>query len=169
MSGHRYRVNGKEYGFDGAADQRLLDILREEHGLTAAKPGCGIGRCGACLVLVDGRPANACLVMGYRLDGVEIVTAEGLDALPETQAVRDALIAANAFQCGYCAPGVTVSLVALLRRAPDADEAAIRAALAGNLCRCTGYASILRGALEAVDRLRSKTPGSSSLVGEEAG
>ena len=169
MSGRRYRLNGQEYGFDGPADLRLLDILREEHGLTAAKPGCGIGRCGACLVLVDGRPANACLVMGYRLGGVEIVTAEGLDALPEAQAVRDALIAANAFQCGYCAPGFTIALVALLRRAPDADEVAICAALAGNLCRCTGYASILRGALEAVDRLRSRRLAGSSLVGEEAG
>lgn len=180
MSGRRYRLNGQEHGFDGPADMRLLDILREEHGLVAAKSGCGIGRCGACIVLVDGRPANACLVMGYRLEGVEIVTAEGLDALPEAQAVRDALVAANAFQCGYCAAGFTVSLVALLRREPDADEAAIRAALAGNLCRCTGYASILRGALEAVDRLRSAEPAapplfevsasdSESLQGSESG
>lgn len=169
MSGGRYRLNGREHGFDGPADTRLLDILREDHGLTAPKPGCGIGRCGACLVLLDGRPANACLVMGCHLDGAEIVTAEGLDALPETEAVRGALVAVNAFQCGYCAPGVTVSLVALLRRDPDADEAAIRAALAGNLCRCTGYASILRGATEAVERLRSARSAGPPRRGEGAG
>lgn len=169
MSGCRYLLNGQQYEFAGLAHVRLLDILREEHGLTAAKPGCGIGRCGACLVLLDGQPANACLVMGYRLDGVEIVTAEGLDALPEAHVVRDALIAANAFQCGYCAPGFTVSLVALLSRNPNADETAIRAALVGNLCRCTGYASILRGALEAVGRDRSARPAGSPLPGKRVG
>ncbi|WP_375466251.1 (2Fe-2S)-binding protein, partial [uncultured Methylobacterium sp.] len=141
----RYRLNGREHALAGPPRRPLLDLLRETHGLMAAKPGCGIGRCGACLVLLDGRPVNACLVMSYRLDGVEIISPEGLDALPESAPVRAALIAENAFQCGYCAPGVTVCLVALLRREPDADEAAIRAALAGNLCRCTGYASILRG------------------------
>lgn len=155
MRAPRYRLNGTEHVFAGPPDRRLLDILREDHGLTAAKPGCGIGRCGACLVLLDGCPVNACLVLGYRLDGADIVSAEGLDAVPEAETVRRALIDENAFQCGYCAPGFTVSLIALLRACPEADEAAIRAALAGNLCRCTGYASILRGAREAASRIRS--------------
>ncbi len=150
-----FRLNGREQALAGPPDQRLLDILREDHGLTAAKPGCGIGRCGACLVLVDGAPANACLVPAYRLDGAEVVTAEGLDALPEAEMVRAALVAENAFQCGYCAPGFTIALVALLRRDPKADEAALRAALAGHLCRCTGYASILRGARAVQERWRA--------------
>ena len=149
-----YRLNGRAESVEGPPDRRLLDILREDHGLTAAKPGCGIGRCGACLVLLDGRPVNACFVMAFRLDGAEVVSPEGLDALPETGEVRAGLIAQNAVQCGYCAPGVTVALVALLRADPDPDEARLRAALAGNLCRCTGYTSILRGAREAIRKLR---------------
>lgn len=158
MSGAQYRLNGRACALDGPPDRRLVDILREEHGLTAAKPGCGIGRCGGCLVLLDGRPANACLVMAYRLDGAEIVSPEGLDACPEAEAVRGALIDENAFQCGYCAPGFTIALVALFRLNPDPDEAAILEALAGNLCRCTGYASILRGAREAARRLKTARP-----------
>ena len=150
-----YRLNGRAESTEGPPERRLLDILREDHGLTAAKPGCGIGRCGACLVLLDGRPVNACLVMAFRLEGTEVISPEGLDALPEAAAVRAALIAGNAVQCGYCAPGLTVALVALLRADPDPDEAGIRAALSGNLCRCTGYASILRGAREAVRRLHA--------------
>ena len=149
-----YRLNGRAESVAGPPERRLLDILREDHGLTAAKPGCGIGRCGACLVLLDGRPVNACLVMAFRLDGTEVISPEGLDALPETATVRAALIAGNAVQCGYCAPGLTVALVALLRADPDPDEASLRAALAGNLCRCTGYTSILRGAREAIRKLR---------------
>ena len=152
-----YRLNGRAESAAGPPERRLLDILREDHGLTAAKPGCGIGRCGACLVLLDGRPVNACLVMAFRLEGADVVSPEGLDALPETATVRAALIAQNAVQCGYCAPGLTVALVALLRADPTPDETALRAALAGNLCRCTGYASILRGAREAVRRLQAAT------------
>lgn len=153
----RFRLNGTEQACEGPPQRRLLDILREDYGLMAAKPGCGIGRCGACLVLMDGAPVNACLVMAYRLKGAAVVTPEGLDALPEAEAVRAALIAENAFQCGYCAPGFTVALTALLRADPDPDEAALRAGLAGNLCRCTGYASILRGAQAAARRLRGET------------
>ena len=156
MTAQRYRLNGRDYRHTGEPDRSLLDILREDHGLIAAKPGCGIGRCGACLVLMDDAPVNACLVPAYRLDGADIVSAEGLDALAEGEPVREALIAENAFQCGYCAPGFTVALVALLRASPGADEAAIRAALSGNLCRCTGYSSILRGAREAASRLSAR-------------
>lgn len=163
MSAPRFRLNGQDGVSPGALPgalpgdpaRSLLDILREDHGLMAAKPGCRIGRCGACTVLMDGRPVNACLVMAYRLDGAEILTADHAEAGEAVAIVRAALIDENAFQCGYCAPGFVLALAALFDRAPEADEAEIRAALAGNLCRCTGYASILRGALTARDRLRA--------------
>ena len=132
---------------------RLIDILREELHLMGAKRACDIGRCGACLVLMNGRPVNACLVMAWQLDGAEVISPEGLAALPEARAVRAGLVQESAFQCGYCAPGFTVALTALFRRSPSAGEDEIRAALAGNICRCTGYLSILRGALAAQKKL----------------
>lgn len=160
----RFTLNGETRTLTGPPQRRLLDLLREGEGLMAAKPGCGIGRCGACLVLLDGRPANACLVMAYSLEGVEIHTPEGLDAFAEAAPLRAALIEEAAFQCGYCAPGMTVALLALLRRDPAADAEAIRAAIEGQLCRCTGYASILRGAEAAVERIRSDASSPSSPI-----
>ena len=117
-----------------------------------------IGRCGSCLVLMNGEALNACLLMAWQIDGADIVSAEALDLLPEGRAVRAALRAEVAFQCGYCAPGFAVALTGLLRRTPDAEESEIRAALEGNICRCTGYASILRGALHARQLLRRAAP-----------
>jgi carbon-monoxide dehydrogenase small subunit len=105
--------------------------------------------------LFDGLPANACLLMLWQLDGHDIVTPEGLDALPEARTIRAALAAENAFQCGYCAPGFSIALTALLRENPQAGETEIRAALEGNICRCTGYHSIIRGALAAAEALRN--------------
>jgi aerobic-type carbon monoxide dehydrogenase small subunit (CoxS/CutS family) len=154
----RFRLNGTEQSLQAAADTRLIDLLRERFGLMAAKAACRIGRCGSCLVLVDGQAVNSCLLMAWQLDGADIVSPEGLDALPEARAVRAAVVSEVAFQCGYCAPGFTVALTALFRRDPDADEEAIRAALAGNLCRCTGYLSILRGAATARDEIRRGAP-----------
>jgi carbon-monoxide dehydrogenase small subunit len=127
----RFRLNGVEQVLRVAADARLIDLIRERFGLMATKAACRIGRCGSCLVLVDGQAVNACLMMSWQLDGADIVTAEGLDALPEGRAVRAALMTEVAFQCGYCAPGFTVALTALFRRDPLAQEGAIRAALGG--------------------------------------
>lgn len=155
MSDPHFRLNGRDCAVPSDRTRSLLDVLREDQALTAAKPGCRVGRCGACTVLMDGRPVNACLVMAYRLDGVEILTAESEDPGRTVAIVREALIDENAFQCGYCAPGFVLALSALFERMPEAGEAEIRAALAGNLCRCTGYASIHRGAVTARDRLRA--------------
>jgi carbon-monoxide dehydrogenase small subunit len=130
-----------------------VEILRDEFGLTAARAACDIGRCGACMVLSGGRPVNSCLIMAWQLQGAEIVTAEGIDATVEGRVVKAALIAENGFQCGYCAPGFVVTLTALFRDEPAADESDIRRALEGNICRCTGYHSILRGALRAGEML----------------
>jgi carbon-monoxide dehydrogenase small subunit len=150
-----FSLNGETHRRQAAADSRLIDLLRDELGLTSAKKACAIGRCGSCTVLLDGLPANACLLMLWQLDGRDIVTPEGLDGLPEAETVRAALASENAFQCGYCAPGFSVVLTALLHENPQAEEADIRAALEGNICRCTGYHSIIRGALAAAEALRN--------------
>lgn len=148
-----FRLNGEDRFIDVSADMRLIDILRDRLGLSAAKKACGIGRCGACSVLVDGRAVNACLLMAWQIEGADILTPEGLDAVPEAAIIRRALAEENAFQCGYCAPGFTIVLTALLRECPDAGEREIRAALEGNICRCTGYHSIIRGSLAATQAI----------------
>ena len=151
-----FSVNGLSCHCESPPDRRLAVILRDDFGLTAARTACGIGRCGACMVLWNDRPVNACLVMAWQIEGADIVTAEGLDAIPVARIVKAALDAHNAVQCGYCAPGFVVTLTALLRERPHADERDIRQALVGNLCRCTGYHSILRGALHAVELLAER-------------
>jgi carbon-monoxide dehydrogenase small subunit len=145
-----FSLNGVQSRCVAPPERRLAAILRDDFGLTAARSACAIGRCGACMVLWNGRSVNSCLVMAWQLDGAEIVTAEGLDAIPEARLVKAGLVEENAFQCGYCAPGFVVTLTALLREHATAGEAEIRRALAGNICRCTGYHSIVRGALHAV-------------------
>ena len=149
-----FRLDGQTVDYHGRTDLSLTDILREDFGETATKSGCQIGRCGACMVLMNGRPVNSCLLMAWQLDRAEIVTGAGLSDLPLASTIREALVAENAFQCGYCAPGFVISLVGLFSQNPGADEAEIRAALEGNPCRCTGYHSILRGALSAAAALR---------------
>lgn len=160
MTEIRFRLNGEDRRTSVPADSRLIDVLREELEATASKKACGIGRCGACMVLRNGLPANACLLMMWQVDGADIVTPEGLDALPESSFVRQGLVEENAFQCGYCAPGFTMTLTALLQENADPGEAEIREALSGNLCRCTGYHSIIRGALRAVALKAAGAPGS---------
>ncbi|MDN2579568.1 (2Fe-2S)-binding protein [Aquibium sp. ELW1220] len=154
-----FRLNGEERSLMAAADRRLIDVLRDDMVLTGAKEGCGVGRCGACTVLLDGEPANACLLMLWQFEGRDVVTPEGLDAETDAAILREALAAENAFQCGYCAPGFVMALLSLLRRNPDANEADIRAGLEGNICRCTGYHSILRGARAAAEALRPARAG----------
>lgn len=144
-------LNGHSLTVTTAPQRRLIDLLREDLGSTSAKKACAVGRCGACMVLVDGAPVNACLLMAWQLHGTEIVTPDGLDMIAEARFLRDGLAKENAFQCGYCAPGFTVSLTALLMRTPCPDEREILTALAGNLCRCTGYQSIIRGTMRAAE------------------
>ncbi|MDW6023188.1 (2Fe-2S)-binding protein [Mesorhizobium sp. BAC0120] len=146
-----FTLNRKACTVDVAATDRLIDVLRERLATTASKKACGIGRCGACMVLMNGLPTNACLLMMWQVDGAEIITSEGLVEDAEAAYVRQGLIEENAFQCGYCAPGFTVTLTALLSATKAPTEAEIRMALEGNLCRCTGYHSIVRGALRAVE------------------
>lgn len=144
-----FTLNGEDIRMDASPETPLVRVLRDGLEQTGTKLGCAIGRCGACTVLVDGKALNACLVMLWQVEGRSVLTIEGLRDDPAYRPLIDALDAANAFQCGYCAPGVTLALAGLLKANPDPAEDEIVTALEGHICRCTGYHSILRGARRA--------------------
>lgn len=122
---------------------RLLDVIREDLGLTGTKEGCGEGECGACAVLLDGKVVNSCLVPALQAEGAILVTIEGLAEADGLHPVQAALLAHNGAQCGFCSPGMAISAADLLRRCPNPDHGAVKEALSGNLCRCTGYTKIV--------------------------
>ncbi|MCC7165101.1 MAG: (2Fe-2S)-binding protein [Anaerolineae bacterium] len=142
-------VNGEEHELEIDPRRTLLQTLREELELGGTHLGCDSGDCGACTVLLDGEPAPSCLVLAADCDGRAIVTVEGLLQNGEPHAVQKALVAQGGIQCGYCTPGIVVSSVALLRANPNPNEAEVREAIAGNLCRCTGYQKIVEAVLAA--------------------
>ncbi len=150
MSTHRIRltVNGTSRELDVRADRRLIDVLREDCGLTGTKEGCSVGVCGACSVLVDGELLSACLLPALFADGREVTTVEGLSKGALTP-LQDAFITEGGFQCGICTPGQLVSATALLRAYPRPTDAEIREWMMGNLCRCTGYHGIIRAIQKA--------------------
>lgn len=137
------RINGEDYQVEVQPDQTLLEFLRRELGLMGAREGCGIGTCGACTVLLDGRPVSSCLLFALQADGGSITTIEGLSEDGELHPVQQAYLDQAAFQCAYCTPGFILSTVALLAENPHPDEAEIRRYLSGNLCRCGSYENIL--------------------------
>jgi carbon-monoxide dehydrogenase small subunit/xanthine dehydrogenase small subunit len=139
----RFELNGKNVDVRAHPMKRLLDVLREDCGLTGTKEGCGEGECGACTVLLDGRPVNSCLVPFAHARGARVTTVEGIRG---RRALQEAFISEGATQCGLCTPGLIVAASALPPRA-TLDE--IRTALAGHICRCTGYAAIYRAILKA--------------------
>jgi carbon-monoxide dehydrogenase small subunit len=131
---------------------RLLDALRTDLHLTGVKEGCGEGECGACSILLDGRLVNSCLIPLIHADGAVIVTIEGVAQGGRLHAVQEAFIARGGAQCGICTPGMVLAAVSLLERNPHPSEADVRAGLAGNLCRCTGYIRIFEAVLDACRR-----------------
>ena len=153
MSRLRLRVNGGELEAEAWEGESLLYFLREGLGLWGSKNACEQGECGSCSVLLDGALVCSCLVLAAAAAGSEIVTVEGLADDPPALAVQRAMVEAGGVQCGFCTPGFVVSLADLLRRNPDPDEFAIREALAGNLCRCTGYVRIFEAARKAAAEL----------------
>ncbi len=146
-----FRLNGKPIAVESEADRRLLDLLREDLGLTGVKEGCGTGECGACQVLVNGESRLACLTLAAQVEGKEVTTIEGIAADPRYAPLLESFVRHGAVQCGYCSPGMVIASVDLLERDPAPDRTRIRQAISGNLCRCTGYQKIV-DAVEAVAR-----------------
>jgi carbon-monoxide dehydrogenase small subunit len=140
----KFILNGKEMVVLAPAHRRLVDLLRTDLGLTGTKEGCGIGECGACTVLIDGKAVNACLVLVGQLEGSEIVTVEHLASDGQLNELQQNFLDSGAVQCGFCTPGMLLSATALLYKNPHPDEEEIREAIAGNLCRCTGYKQIIQ-------------------------
>jgi len=137
------RINGVVHELEAPPSRRLLDVLRDELELGSVREGCGIGVCGTCTVLVDGRAISSCLTLAGQVEGKEITTTEALAGGGRLHAVQQAYIDHAAFQCAYCTPGFILSTVALLKEHSDPDDETIRRYLAGNLCRCGSYANIL--------------------------
>lgn len=142
-------VNGTRRDAVVRPDQRLVDVLRDELGERGTKVGCETGHCGACTVLLDGEAVCSCLVIAPECDVRDVVTVEGIAVGGELNAVQSALVASTAIQCGYCTPGFVVAATALLRENPHPSEDDVRAALVGNLCRCTGYHGYVRAIMGA--------------------
>jgi len=147
------RVNGEAHTISFAPYKTLLEVLREDLGLTGTKHGCELGECGACAVLVDGEPVLSCLALGLEQEGREIVTVEGMAEDAELHPLQAAFADLGGAQCGYCTPGILVTAKALLERNPDPSREEIREALSGNLCRCTGYQQIYESVEEAIVRM----------------
>ncbi len=139
----RLRVNGETQEVATEVNKTLLEVLREDMNLTGTKHGCELGECGTCTVLMDGEPVLSCLVLGTEAEGTEILTVEGLKERDRPHPLQKAFADLGAAQCGYCTPGVLLTAKALLDRHPQPSREEIRKALAGNLCRCTGYTKIL--------------------------
>jgi aerobic carbon-monoxide dehydrogenase small subunit len=151
-------VNKQPYPIDVEGRTRLLDALRDKCLLTGAKEGCSTGDCGACTVLLDGRPVTSCLLLAPEAEGRQVVTVEGLAQQGKLHPVQQTFVELGGLQCGICTPGMIVSAVALLERNPQPTEDEIRYAIAGNLCRCTGYDKIVRAVEVAAERQRAAQP-----------
>jgi aerobic carbon-monoxide dehydrogenase small subunit len=145
-----FTVNGTAHTVTAHPMARMLDVLRVQLHLTGTKEGCGEGECGACAVLIDGELVNSCLTPALQMDGAEVTTIEGVANGAQLHAVQEAFVAHGGAQCGICTPGMILATVALQRRSPDATDGEIQAALAGNLCRCTGYMRIFEAVRHAM-------------------
>lgn len=136
-------VNQKKYELAVESNMTLADMIREELRLTGTKKGCGLGECGACTVLLDGKPVSSCLVLAVEADNREVTTIEGIEPENGLHPIQQAFVEKGAIQCGFCTPGMVLSSKALLDENPQPDEQDIRRAISGNLCRCTGYQKIV--------------------------
>jgi len=148
-------INGDEVEFACQPGQTLLEVLRTELGMTGTKNGCGSGDCGACTVIVNDRPINACLVLGVELEGAQVETIEGMADGTELHPLQQKFLDHAALQCGICTPGILNMAKAFLAKNPDPTESEVRFGLAGNLCRCTGYDKIVRAVLDAAQEMRA--------------
>ena len=150
-------VNGQKQSIQCDPSKRLIDLLRDDLQLFGVKEGCGVGECGACTVLMDGKAVNACLIMAGQAQDAEILTIEGVQNQDGTlHPVQEAFIQAGAVQCGYCTPGMVLSSLALLNQNPSPGLAEIKAAVSGNMCRCTGYKQIIEAVRIAAEKHESQ-------------
>lgn len=158
----KFRVNGSQATVRTEPDATLLDVLREDLALTGTKDGCSSGDCGACVVLLDDRPVNSCMVLAPQADGSSVVTVEGLAKNGGLHPVQRAFSETWAFQCGFCTPGMLISCYALLESNDSPSREEILAAIAGNFCRCTGYQAVVKAVQQAAAEVRA------AKAGEEA-
>jgi len=152
----RFNLNGQETSVETPPDRRVIDLLREEFGLTGAKECCGAGECGACTILGDGESRLSCLMLAAQLEGRSVLTAEGVAEGGRLHVLQQAFVDLGAVQCGFCTPGMVLAALDLLRRNPAPTRDAVRAGLSGNLCRCGNYQKIIDAVLEAARRLRGR-------------
>jgi carbon-monoxide dehydrogenase small subunit len=150
----RFRLNGEEKSLDIDPGISVLKLIRDILDLKGTKEGCGIGECGACTVVVDGKAVNACLMFAAQLDGRDVLTVEGLSKDDVLHPIQQSFIEHHAVQCGFCTPGILMSTCALLEENPKPERNEIVKAISGNLCRCTGYQSIIAGIEDAAERCR---------------
>ncbi len=151
-----FTVNGKAVEVETTANRRLLDILRDELGLTGTKEGCDVGECGACTVVLNGQAVHSCLILAPQADGAEILTVEGLSDGQTLHPLQKNFLEYGAVQCGFCIPGMLMSSYALLKENPNPREEEIKDAIAGNLCRCTGYKQIIKAVKVTVEEVKMK-------------
>lgn len=140
----QFQLNGNEVTVTADPNKRLVDFLREDMHMTSVKEGCGEGECGACTIIYNGRAVTSCLMLAGQADGASIITLEGVSKNGELDHIQRAFVEVGAVQCGYCTPGMVLSAKALLDRNPQATDEEIKRAMSGNLCRCTGYAKIIK-------------------------
>ena len=152
MSKLKFILNGKTVEVEAADNARLLDVLRDTLGLTGTKEGCGVGECGACTVIVDGDAVNSCLYPALRANGKSVTTIEGLAHDGRLDRLQQAVLDHHALQCGFCTPGFIMSAKALLDKNPHPTREEVKVAIAGNLCRCTGYEQLIEAILDAAGR-----------------
>ncbi len=150
------KINGEFYQLNVKPNILLLDLLREKIGLTGTKSGCGTGECGACTVLLEGRPVNSCLMLAVEANEKNVLTIEGLASDGQLHPLQEAFIEEGAVQCGFCTPGMILSVKALLDVNSNPKEEEIKKAIAGNLCRCTGYTKIIKAIISAAENMKRK-------------
>jgi aerobic-type carbon monoxide dehydrogenase small subunit (CoxS/CutS family) len=154
-----FRINGRNETLEAEDADTLLEVLRDRVKLWSVREGCGVGACGTCTVLLDGRPVSSCFFLAVRAAGHEITTVEGLNDGKVLHLVQEAFVNRRALQCGYCTPGFVLSVVALLNENPEASDEEIHEYLSGNLCRCAGYVEILDAVKSAQEKVLSERAG----------
>ena len=153
----KFRLNGRNVERQAAPNDTLLDFLRDQLEMLSVKKGCDEGQCGACTVLLDGKPACACLMLAVQVQGIEVTTLEGLSKPGELNVIQQAFLEKYGYQCAFCTPGMILATKALLDRTPDPSTQDIKDALDGNLCRCTGYEQIIESVTKAAAMMRASS------------